>query len=617
MSALKKVSSLHIIIVALIGNLLQVVPLLAHRSQGGTVLRYYSRGYAAFLGLACVILVFWLIVLIRRKNIEPLLHNTLPLMIRIVFVIIAALFVLCLPLYGVTPEISQFMAMNWAFLSLYLLLPIEDKTRSHWIWIASFILVALMMCVPIFLQSLIGLPYSPDEAIWADYASSNRVADTIVYRTGNYLPLRIAPGIGWIQALYGEVQWLVDYDLRVGRLFNLSFYALGILGLALLANRLYGAYVAFTVVLISIIGSQFLQEFDYRPHHFIVFSQSLVFFCLVSGRYVQHKIAKISWHFLTGLFVTLAMQLHAIAITYAIGISLFYLLDFLIVLIRKREQLPNTGQAIVSYGLGAVLGTGLYYSFNILPVGGLETYLSILVNERPYLGINLNYIFQWSQLDFILMLSGLAFLIWRRNDTDKLYLALILCSIVGISLADTQGYVVPYQGLFLIPIAVLINDSFPKRRLWMTAIILVAMLPQTLAWLNFSAINTVIQQGGIPEAAIEIIGQQILEEVPLNDGEVIVSTHELIWVMPDYPYLYSSGAEGLTPKQRDLTPLQVWQTLQPAVYIQLPTRLVTPPALQMYLELETFEICQEFTAFGAPVIVHRTDCSIYDTQLEN
>jgi hypothetical protein len=206
-----------------------------------------------------------------------------------------------------------------------------------------------------------------------------------------------------------------------------------------------------------------------------------------------------------------------------------------------------------------------------------------------------------------LLWASVAFLLYRREQKDKLYLSLILCFVLAIFLVDTQGYTIPYQGLFLVPIAAFIAHIFSKQFRWAITIILIALLPTTMAWINWESVGKVISGGGLPEAEIEILGRDILSHLQLDD-EFIEATHEIIWVLPAYEHLYSPMAEGLTVKQRQLTGTEVWDTLMPDIYIEIPRRQETPPYLAEYLARENFLICQSFQSGNYLVNIWQRTC---------
>lgn len=605
----KAVPLLYLIVAAFVAQVIQIPNLWGHVSTGGSILGRYSPGYASFLGLTLLVALIWLGLLIRYQHVQVWLYQTVSTTVSVALVVLSGAGLIVISLSGIEEQIVQYLALNWALFSVILLYPLNDAPRLRIYFYVLFTILAVLIGLIVIVATLTAQLYTPDEAIWANIASSYRVAGGLFYRAANYMPLSVAPGLGWIHVVHGELQWLFDFDVRIARAFNLAFKGLGCLALWLLSDRLYGRAAAWTVVLLTVIGSEIFRAFEYRPDHFLIFGQAITFFCVVMAWQAKRRLSRLLWHMLAGLLITLSMQLHAIALGFILGISLFYVLDFALTSFRQRRICGSDVQVLVAFGLGALLGSGFYYYANIASVGGLDVYLSILVGERGSADRQFKYLIFWSQIDLVLLYGSLAFLIWRRTVTDQRYLALLACSVIGITLIDTQGYLIPLRGLFLVPMGVMLAQGFPQKRLWVLAIILVALVPQTVYWARPSAVWSVLQQGGLPEIAVEQLGRTILENVPLRD-EVVVATHELTWVMPDYPRLYTPGAEGLAPKQYGWEGVEVWNNLKPDIYIEIPARQETPPGLRAYLEQEGFQVCQQFSAINTPVIVYRRDCSV-------
>lgn len=604
----KQIPLLAIIIAGILGNLMMVKNWWSHTSTGGTILGSYSRGYFVFLILSVIVIFIWFILLTWHKKI--LRFATKPIAQRLLFgmAIISGIGMLVASGQGFDRKIIGFLGMNWGFLAIIFLYSHEDNPR-HQRYILGFVLLTtLSISIPIILFTLLGRPFSPDEAIWADVAASYRRTGNLSYTLANNIPYRITPGLGWIHVLHGEIQWLFDFDIRVARAFQLVIYGLGILSLGLLSKQLYGKWAGVTVMVMAVVGSSFLIVFDYRPDHFLILPQALAFFCAVTAWQSTSTRPRLIWNFLAGLLITLSLQFHAVGLAYAIGMSLFYALEFVIVIFYEKRITSETFQTILAFSMGAGIGTAIFYFANILAVGGLEVYLDALISTRFSTQREFQYLFHSSQFDTVLMWAGLLFLLWRHNSDDRRYLSLLALTLLGIYLVDTQGYVYPYLALFIVPMSALVTDGFPKRKTWILAVLTIALLPQTLHWADWRLVSQVFRTQSIPPHSIELVGHEILERVPIYKDTVIVGTHELIWVMPDNDSLHAIASEGVMPKYMDITPLGVWELLRPEIYIELPTRAVTPQGLSTYLEQEGFEICQEFSLSGIDVIIHRIEC---------
>lgn len=610
----KQIPLIMIILAGLLGNLILVQDWWGHTSTGGTILGSYSRGYFAFLVLTVIVIIAWLALLIWHKQI--LRATAKPVVQRILFgiFILAGIAMIVLSTRGFDWAITEFFGMNWGLFAIVLFYPHEDNSEHERYWLFFTFIAIFLISIPIILMSLLGRPFSPDEAIWADIAASYRRVGNLTYTMANNRPFVITPGLGWIHALHGEIQWLFDFDIRVARTFQLVIHGLSILSLGLLSKRLYGKSAGIAVMVIAIAGTSFLNAFDYRPDHLLILPQALAFFCAVAAWQSTTVKQRALWDFLTGLLITISLEFHAAGLAYAIGMSLFYLLEAIISLVRDKRFTKANLQMLIAYGFGAGIGTLIYYFANILPVGGLNVYLETLISDRLSGNRSFLYLFFTSQFDTVLLWGSLLFLLWRHNLDDRRYLRLLMLTMLGIFLVDTQGYVYPYLALFLVPMSALVSNGFPKRQNWVIAVVAVALIPQTLQWIDMKAVTNALMTQSIPPHAIEIAGREILNRVAMDDDTVIVSTHELVWAMPNNENLHAIASEGAMPKFMDITPLEVWELLQPEIYIEMSNRAITEPGLATYLEQEGFQVCQEFSVYGIDIVIHRVICPTEDTQ---
>ena len=134
-----------------------------------------------------------------------------------------------------------------------------------------------------------------------------------------------------------------------------------------------------------------------------------------------------------------------------------------------------------------------------------------------------------------------------------------------------------------------------------------------LAWsafqmISWSAVRYTLTTGMLPVNPVQTFGEEVVERVPLRDDEMLVATFELIWVLPDKENFYAPIAEGHARNQLGWEGTQVWDYLQPDVYIEVPGRMLTPPGLQAYREREQFQQCNNFQANGYDVRVYRRLC---------
>jgi hypothetical protein len=593
----------NLILTVLAVDCIYIPILFGHSSVNGAILGRYSASYVAFLVLAALIFCLWIMLFFQHARIQPQITR-IPIAYRIV-----AIFLLIIPIYLLRrftneTQILEYLAANWVFLALVVTYDYRDvafrRSALFLFALALFLLVVLTLIVT---TTLSAKPYNPDEAIWADYASSWQVAGGVIYRTVDQVPMLIQPGIGWIHALHGAVQWLVDFDQRVGRAFNLFFYLISLAGLWLVAKSLHGRFAAYTVVVIAIASGSFFRAFDYRPDHFVVAAQIFVFWFLIEARKQNSRPLSFSLHVLVGGLATLALQLHAVGVYLPIALSIFYLAELAYLLWRDRKLDERSVRGLLGFGIGAGLGTAVFYYWNILPAGGISEYLRFLIADRGALEREFGYLLNWPANLGILVWCSIGFLIYRRHTEDRFYLALIISAVIAITIVDTQGYTIPYYGLFLVPIGTTLVRYFQHSIRLTLLILAVGFFPSTYSW-----IDTRIQNFMASEPEIEWIGNTILSQVAVSRADTIVASIELIWVMPDYPKLYNSAAEGVSDDLYGLSPVETWERIAPDLYIEIPRRQATPDGLKEYLAQEQFTICQNLEVNNYQVNIWRRDC---------
>jgi len=609
----KCISVSHIVIIALVYQIMQIPILWGHTSTGGTILGRYSNHYALFLMLSVAIFITWIITLWLRRPVQTWLTR-LPIKFIIPALVISGVVLFWLMQQPFEPQIRGFLGANWLLLVTLIVRSQDDAATPIWYWRLG-LFALLLMLIPITITAVTNKDYSPDEGIWADVARSYVLTDSLHFRTGYAIPYKIAPGLGWFHAIHGAIQWQFDYQVWVGRLINLGMYLLGIGGIGLLTQRLYGPVAATSSMAAVFAGSMFFRAVDYRPDHFLPVFLAFALWAVINGLRSQHAYSHVLWHGSAGLIATLSMQIHAVGITFVLGLSLFYTSYVVWDFMQGRRHISILAQRIFGFGIGAGLGTMLYYIANILPVGGINIFLSTLVNERGGNQRHFDYLISWSNLELLIIYSAVAFLLWRRSAEDKLYLFLMSSIMLGILIADTQGYAIPYRPLFLVPIGTMLAHGFQsipfksgynRHMRWVTAAVIFVLLAQSSAWINWDMVRRTLSNRSIPEPSIEVIGREVAKHI--QSDETVVGTHELVWAMPEHRNFYSPTAEGFTKTEREWHDTQVWDILQPDAYIQIPQRLDTPPGLQSYLEREGFFICEDFQVVAHRVLIHRRIC---------
>jgi hypothetical protein len=587
-------------------------------STGGIILGRYSVGLAMAMGLVALVGLFWIVSAVFFWQRFEAILQAIPQKYRLAFLAIIGLFFLWWLQQSFRIELVAILATNLLLFAALLILTLSDKPFPmkglRWLLLALIVFIFFTT----FISVMLDRPFNPDESIWGNIAVSGFAHDGLYIHIGFSEPYRILPGLGWITGIYSLLLGTFGYDLQIGRMMQFVIYTMTVGAIGLWGTRLYNYRVGLVAMLIAFLGRVYYPISDYRPDHFVPLGQMLAFSAMISARKSQNIRIQLVLHFLTGLLITLSMQFHASALVFVIALSLFYAGDFICYVWRERKLSADCLRPILSFGLGALIGTMIYYIFNILAVGGLETFLTVLTNERGFSQRTWPTVYSWHELEFFMMFVGVAYLVWRRSNEDKFYLVLLLCWLIGLSV-DTQGYSVPYRGLFVVPMALVFVEGFKSlegrpewhlRQVAMIAIVIMALLGQRFNFTNWGLIQRTIDEGHLPQHNSVAFAYGVIEHLQDEDwNRVLVGTHELIWALEGHHNFYSPLAEGHAKTQRGWEGTQVWDFLQPDLYIEAATRLATPPGLRAYLEREGFQICEQFNSVSYPVSIYRRECS--------
>ncbi len=612
----------HLIGISLIVQALILPALWSHTSDSGNILGRYSTRYAAALGLEIILLLSWLVLFLARSRAIRWLVG-LPMSLRYGLLAVSGLAVFGVWFLPIELILREALAIHWLLAGLLLIRTGPDgPTKPHrWAW--GLIGLLALLTLPILITVLTGFPFSPDEAMWADIATSPYVAGGVYARTWLQAPVVVSPGLGWSSAAYGWLLQQVAFNMRVGRLWNFSGYLLAFVGIGAVTARLYGRQAAVISVAFAALSRAFIPILDYRPDHQLPAAGMAILFAAIQARYSKRPAARAGWHLLAGLMATLSLELHAAGIVFAFGLALFYLAEFALSAYRLR-RLP-AWKPLLWFGLGAGLGTSLYYVFNILPVGGVGPYLDFLSRTRgltfeafPFL--KWNYI----QYDRTLLLfesvpvwGGLAYLLWRRSAPDRLFLAMLACILIGIVLFDRPGYQSTFSAAYAVPIGALLVGGFARRGIApgtnrqtvLAAAGLIGMLVGQSAgvFINWAATAEWLRTGRLPPTLYEEL-QPILAP-HIRDDDVIVSTVQLLWTLPNHRHLIHFGAELTALDRWGLQdPVEVWERVQPTVIVNVQNHMHFDPGLQSYLERHVFQVCQHFEVQNHVVEIYREEC---------
>lgn len=600
---------LVLFVAGLFTQLISISPLWGHFSDGGEFLGRYSARYALVLGAHISLSVSWLIALIFRRQILALLAK-LGGRVRLFFIAASLGVLFVASLLRMESHAQQYLAVNVLLFALILCYvpPIPNfKAYDALKWLLSGIVAVLVGAMG--LHALVQLPFSPDEAHWADFASTAIVGGGIYARTWAMQPTIILPGLGWSVAAYGWLLENVVFDIRVGRVWNFAFSLLTVGMIWLLANRLYGRTVAWVSACLAALSLVFFIAYDYRPHHQLAFAGALIVYAAVSARLVgRHHYV---WHFICGLAATLSLQLHAAGVAFAFGMSVYYAIDTLV--ISYRDGVKAGARRLLPFVFGAGLGVVIYFAFNIIPVGGLSVYLENLSTNRGYRYNDGFEALRWrSFLDMTLAFAGIIFIVWRRNKADRILGLMFLCYFAGFSLLDTQGYREPLASLFFIPMGAVFTQGFrdaqfPPRQNMAGLLVVAVMILQSMHWINWGGITRTFQDGELPIYLYTELQDELSRYV--SDEDVILSSHLLIWTFPDHPSLFTEGAESMGAIRWNISGVEVWERLQPTVVITVQNEISLNEGALAYMERHQFQSCHLFTVQGKQIEILRPHCS--------
>lgn len=605
--------SLRYLIVCFVMQFFSMFSLWSHTSDTTDFLNRYSKSYGVVIIFSVLLLVFWVVCLFAHCRMEAIVSR-IPLRWYLVCVLVATLAMLVQWVLPIEPSIKVYLATNYLLMVVVSVLLRPDLLIVSRRWQTALVLVCVLMLVPMVITNLAERRFTPDEGHWADYASSSFLAGGVYARTWLQEPVVIMPGLGWSVAGYGWALENIAFDLHVGRIWNLAFYLLAFAGIAALTFRLYGRDAVIVTTAFAVLSGSFIPSWDYRPDHQLPFASTLVFFAVVQARRSSRNAAY--WHFACGLLATLALQLHAAAIVFATGCALVYLVETVSNLYRRRKL--DVFWPLIWFGVGAFIGTATYFVLNIYPVGGLDRFLDLLTTTREYLPDRLRYLGWVSLPEALVIASAFAYIIWRRNAADRLFLGFLSAVLLSVLCFDTQGYQTHHNALYVIPVGVLIVDGLNRfksvqqhglRNVLITLSITALLVGQASGtFINWSAVGDLFRTGSLPPFLYTSL-QPILAPY-VKDDDVVVSTHQLVWTLPDHLHLVSFAAEETAMKRWNLTdPSDVWRRVQPTLIVEIENEMHFNEGLQTYLQEYDFQICETLEVLDRAVRLYRTSCS--------
>ncbi|PJF26995.1 MAG: hypothetical protein CUN53_05730, partial [Phototrophicales bacterium] len=230
-----------LILVGVIAQIISTPLLWSHRSVGGTLFNAYTPRYSLALAAHAALSLFWIALLMQHGAAHGALRR-ISQRLRIAGVVGFALMGALAPFFPIEADVRSYAAATCLLLALLLIAAwaTPPTLPRQWLWIG--VLVTIIIVIGTGLSTLTRFPFSPDEAHWADYASTAWIGSPpgVYARTWLMPPQVIVPGIGWSVAVYGWFLEHVWFDIRMGRIWNLAFNLAAILSAGALAWRLYG-----------------------------------------------------------------------------------------------------------------------------------------------------------------------------------------------------------------------------------------------------------------------------------------------------------------------------------------------------------------------------------------
>jgi hypothetical protein len=116
-----------------------------------------------------------------------------------------------------------------------------------------------------------------------------------------------------------------------------------------------------------------------------------------------------------------------------------------------------------------------------------------------------------------------------------------------------------------------------------------------------------MQGGGLPPFLYEELRQPLSSLI--REDDVVVSTHQLIWTIPDHPALVSFAAELAAMRRWNLADgVEVWERVQPTLIIYVEREMQFSAGLQTYMTRHNFAVCQEIDVLERAIILYRAIC---------
>lgn len=586
-----------------------------HQSIGeGLLLERYSPRYTLALALHLLLALAWLAAALRHAPITRRLER-LPAGGRYGLLFIIGLAVFALWLLPIETVLQQYFTLNGLLASLMLIITLPDAPPRFRRWPLAALAFLLLVLIPLYIGAVSDRRFEPDEAAWAERTEAVFSAGGLYNRTHLWPPEVITPGYGWLNAGYGWLLHTFGFHLIIGRTVQFISYLVAFAGIAALAWRLYGRTAAPLAAGAAILSQGFIPVVEYRGN---LYMHTFAAFMTLAAAQARRSPRRAPWDFACGLLAALSMQAHASGMIFTGAFFLLYLGELLWFSYRGRRIVSLW--PLLAFSLGAGLGAGIYFVFNVLPVGGLEAYLARLASERSGRSHPLPFLralLEWrSVLEGFLFTAGLVYILWRRNENDRFLLGVLAALALVSVFLDTQGYRSTFSVFLVIAVGAAAADGLraanqppddSRRTALGTAALFAALLAQMAGMFLISPWTlTFYRTGQTPPFLYEAIGPVL--EPYLQPGEKIVSTHQLIWSFPRAD-LVSHAAGGMSVGRGvAAAEIEVWDQVRPDVIVYIENEMHFDPGLQAYMERENFDVCDRLEFMGHAVEIYRRGC---------
>ncbi len=341
------------------------------------------------------------------------------------------------------PHIALMLAGGFAL--AYDLFYVDAPPLSR-LWL---VVLALVVAAVLFLR-LNALSVSPNISIidepwdlsWAmGYVHTGRFFDPIAYFDNGDIQ-RFMLLVAWWIELVGTGFWQV-------RLFFFLLILPLIAMTGRVAHNLYGRGTGWLVMLVMLCSVPVWEAA--RIRHDIGLALALTASLLLYTEALKRERA--SLHFFAGLLMGWGWFAHYHAIGFGVAMAISLYLPRYVERIRRGHWLPE--RALLLYVAGGLLGAASVFTFQILPdLAGSLSRRQPRIPQTPaeYADNFIAYwrnLFNYSQIEFALVITGLAAALWRHRRSDVLIVLLALTLHASLALQSTYWW----EAFYLVPIA--------------------------------------------------------------------------------------------------------------------------------------------------------------------